>query len=81
MQFACIGMRLKVWLVHKHPSRLGMQLKHPVYKKVVYLRKFIILSTVAALAVSSQRQNGKSCDGSKKERGRAWRKNGGEDRG
>ena len=28
------GMQLKVWLVRKHPSRLGMQLKHPVYKKL-----------------------------------------------
>ena len=28
-----LGMQLKVWLVHKHLSRLGMQLK---YQKVVY---------------------------------------------
>ena len=70
-----------MWLVHKHLSHLGMQLKHPVYKKVVYLRKFIIFSTEAALAVSlSRRQNGKSCDGSEEERARAWLKNGGEDR-
>ena len=50
-------MQLKVWLVHKHPSRLGMQLKDPVYKK---LCTFIVPSAVAALAVSlSQRQKGK----------------------
>ena len=27
------GTQLKVWFVRKHPSRFGMQLKHPVYKK------------------------------------------------
>ena len=32
-----LGMQLKVWLVHKHPSRLGMQLKHPVYKRLCTL--------------------------------------------
>ena len=58
-----------VWLVPKHPPRLGMQLKYPVYKKVCTLRKLIVLSAVAALAVSlSQRQNAKSCDGSDEER-------------
>ena len=31
------GMQLKVWLVHKHLSHLGMQLKHPVYKKLCTL--------------------------------------------
>ena len=25
-------MQPKVWLVHKHPPHLGMQLKKPVYK-------------------------------------------------
>ena len=30
-------MQLKVWLVHKHLSCLGMQLKHPVYKKLCTL--------------------------------------------
>ena len=55
-----LGMQLKVWLVSKHPSRLGMQLKDPVYKKCVHLRKFVIPNAVAALAVSlSRRQNGK----------------------
>ena len=60
-------MQLKVWLVCKHPSHLGMQLKDPVYKKkCVDLLKYIVLSAVAALAVSLlQRQNG---DGSEKER-------------
>ena len=29
------GMQAKVWFVHKHPSRLGMQLKVPVYMKCV----------------------------------------------
>ena len=28
------GIQLKVWLVRKHSSCLGMQLKHPVYKKL-----------------------------------------------
>ena len=61
-------MRLKVWLVRKHPSHFGMQLEYPVYKK---LHKFIVLSAVVALAVSlSQRQNGKNCDGREEER--AW---------
>ena len=46
------GMQLKVWRVRKHPSRLGMQLKHPVYKSCIHLRKFIALSAVAALVVS-----------------------------
>ena len=64
-----LGMQLKVWLVRKHPSRLGMQLKYPVYKKLcIHLRKLIVLSAVAALAVSlSRRQNGKSGDGSEEE--------------
>ena len=47
------GMQLKVWLVCKHPSRLGMQLKVPVYKKCVHLRKFVVPSAVTALAVLS----------------------------
>ena len=34
-----LGMQIKVWLVRKHPSRLGMQLKDPVYKSCVYLCK------------------------------------------
>ena len=66
-------MQLKVWLVHKHLSHLRTQLKHPV---CIHLRKFIVLSAVAALVVSlSRRQNGKSCDGSEEERARAWREN------
>jgi len=71
-------MQLKVCLVHKHPSRLGMQLKHPVC--CVHLRKFIVLSAVAVLAVSlSQCQNCKSCDRSEEERARSllarkWRR-------
>ena len=36
---SCLGMQLKVWLVCKHPSHLGMQLKDPVYKKCVHLHK------------------------------------------
>ena len=28
-----LGMRLKLWLVHKHPSHLEMLLKDPVYEK------------------------------------------------
>ena len=46
-----LEMQLKVWLVHKHPSRLGMQLKDSVYKSCVHLRKFIFPSAVAALGV------------------------------
>ena len=68
-------MQLKVWLVCKHPSRLGMQLKDPVYKKLCTLtvRKFIVPSTVVVLVVSLPWcQNGKkNCDESKEER--AWR--------
>ena len=71
-----------MWLVRKHPSRLGMQLKYPVYKKLRTLRKFIVLGAVAALAALavslSRRQNGKNCDGSEGEL--AWRENGREDR-
>ena len=41
-------------------------------KSCVHLRKFIVLSNVAALVVSlSQRQNAKSCDGSEEERARS----------
>ena len=74
-----LGMQLKVWLVCKHPFCLGMQLKYPVYKSCVHLHKFIVLSAVAALAVSwSRHQNGKSCDGSEEERARSllqkWRR-------
>ena len=43
----------------QHPSHLGMQLKVPVYKKCVHLRKFVVPSAVAVLAVSlSRRQDG-----------------------
>ena len=35
-------MQLKVWLLCKHPSHLGIQSKHPVYKNLVRLCKFII---------------------------------------
>ena len=64
-----------MWLVRK-----GMQLKYPIYKICVKLRKLIVLSAVAALAVSlSRRQNGKNCDASEKELG-AWCANGREDR-
>ena len=58
---SCLGMQLKVWLVCKHPSHLGMQLKDPVYKKCVHLRKSYVSLPfpVAALAVSlSRRKNG-----------------------
>ena len=53
-----------VWVVHKHPSRvgmqfvrkhpshLGMQSKRPVYTSCVHLHKFIAPSAVVALAVS-----------------------------
>ena len=61
-----LGMQLKVWLVCKYPSRLEMQLKHPVYKKLYA----IVLSTVAVLAVSLS-QNGKSCDGNEEEKARS----------
>ena len=60
------GMQARVWLVRKHPSRLGMQLKVSVYKKCVHVRKFVVPSAVAALAVSLS----KSCDESEEERAR-----------
>ena len=46
-----LGIQLKVWLVYKHPSRLGMHLKVLVTKSCVHLHKFVISSTIAALAV------------------------------
>ena len=58
------GMQARVWLVRKHPSHLGMQLKVPVYKNCVHLRKFVVPSAVAALAVSMS----KNCDESEEER-------------
>ena len=60
------GMQARVWLVHKHPSRLEMQLKVLVYKKCVHVRKFVVPSAVAALAISLS----KNCDESKEERAR-----------
>ena len=56
--------------MRKHPSHLGMQLKDPVYKKLcIHLRKFIVPSAVAALAVSlSRRHKSKNCDESEEER-------------
>ena len=53
-------MQARVWLVRKHPSRLGMQLKVPVYKKCVHLRKFVVPSVVAALAVSLSKNSDES---------------------
>ena len=50
------GMQARVWLVRKDPSRLGMHLKVPVYKKCVHVRKFVVPSAVAALAVSLTRE-------------------------
>ena len=55
-------------------SRSGMQIfmLRNAPKSCIRFRKFIFLSAVAALAVSlSQRQNGKSCDGSEEERARS----------
>ena len=53
------------------PSRLGIQLKYPIHKSCVHLRKFIVPSTVAMLAVSlSQHQNEENSDESKEERSR-----------
>ena len=34
---SCLEMKLKVWLVCKHPSHLEMQLKDHVYKKLCKL--------------------------------------------
>ena len=45
------GMQARLWLVYKHRSHLGMQLKVPVYKSV-QVHKFFIPSAVAALVVS-----------------------------
>ena len=47
-----LGMQLKVWLVRKHQSRLGIQLNVLLTKSCDHLRKFIVFSAVAALAVS-----------------------------
>ena len=70
-------MQLKVWLVRKHPSSLGMQLKHPVYKSCIHLRKFIVLSAVVALAVSlSRRQTAKVVMGVREKELGAWREKG-----
>ena len=53
-----LGMQLKVWLVHKHPSCLGMQFNVLFTKGCVHLRKFIVSSAIVALAVSlSRHQN------------------------
>ena len=49
--------------MRKHLSRLGMQLKVPVYKNCVHLRKFVVPSAVAALVVSLS----KNCDESNEE--------------
>ena len=40
-----LGMQLKVRLVRKHPSRLGVQLKDPVHKRCVHINKFDFLPT------------------------------------
>ena len=63
------GMQLKKWFVREHPSRLGMQLKDPVYKKIVHTYASLSSSAVVAIAVSLlRRQNG---DGSEKERAKS----------
>ena len=55
--------------MREHPSRLGMQLKDPVYKKIVHTYANLSPSAVVAIAVSLlRRQNG---DGSEKERARS----------
>ena len=58
----------------KHPSHLGMQLKHLVYKICVHLHKFIVLSIVVALAVSLLCQKAKIVMGARKSYIGAWRK-------
>ena len=49
-----------------------MQLKHPVYKSCVQLRKFIVLSILVALAVSLSRQKAKIVMGARKSYIGAW---------
>ena len=39
-----LGIQLKVWLVCKNLSHLGMPLKDPVTKSCAHLRKFIALA-------------------------------------
>ena len=56
-----------VWLVYKHLSCLGMQLKYRVHK-IVCAYVSLSLSAAVKLAVSlSQCQNGKNCDTSEEE--------------
>ena len=56
-----------VWLVYKHLSRLGMQLKYRVHK-IVCAYVSLSLSAAVKLAVSLlQCQNGKNCDTSEEE--------------
>ena len=73
-------MQLKVWLVRKHPSHLGMQLKYLVKKSCVHLRKFTVLSTVAAKSDCHDIKMAKVVTGARKKELGAWRENGGEDR-
>ena len=40
------GIQARVWLVRKHLSHLGMQLKVPVYTKCVHVHKFVVPSAV-----------------------------------
>ena len=64
-----LGMQLKVWLLHKHPSH------NLVTKSCVHLHKFIGPSAIAALVVNvamSKRKN--NCDESKERAGRLTRK-------
>ena len=56
-----LEMQLKVWLVCKHLSHLGMQLKDPVYKKLCTLAKVDYSqhcsSTSHLIVTTSKRQN------------------------
>ena len=50
-----LGMQLKMWLVHKHLSHLGIQLKYPAYKKCVHLRKFTVRGSASGLIVATSK--------------------------
>ena len=66
-----LGMQLKVQLVHKHLSRLGMQLKDPVYKMCTLTQVYCSqrCSGASSLIVTTSKWQ-KNCDESEEERAR-----------
>ena len=65
-------MQLKLWLVRKHPSHIGMQLKYPVYKICVHLRVYHsqCCSGASGLIVTTSKWQ-KNWNRSKEERARS----------